>query len=242
MSRLFPPPEQAAGRSCFSMIRAVMVMVISFVLRIFSLARCPAAVSTGSRGCQVLQRVHRRDSASDCHVLADLCVRASLLACGSCRGMDPIQEQHTSFKDLWSPSKPEGVVQLLLPGCTGVTRCRDVLVALFLLAYLAEDSHEGAVEVTLISLPRFCAKHWRLGCFWSWKAFPCCVWFQDLIDDLGRKNILASATEKEINKRRLSSRSFLGRLSCTPCFGSSCRCGITSSTRSRTFWSLSVCA
>lgn len=31
-SCLFPLPEQAAGRSCFSVIRAAMVMEISFVL------------------------------------------------------------------------------------------------------------------------------------------------------------------------------------------------------------------
>lgn len=107
--------------------------------------------------------------------------------------MDPIQEHHTSFKDFRSPSKPEGGVQLLLPGCAEVPGCRGVLVSLFLLAHLAEDSREGAMEVTLMSLPSFCAKHQHLGCFQSWKAFPCCLWFQDLVGDLGRKNILASA-------------------------------------------------
>lgn len=47
-------------------------MELSFVLGIFSLARCPAAGSSGGRGCQVLPRVHCGDVVSQCHVLASL--------------------------------------------------------------------------------------------------------------------------------------------------------------------------
>lgn len=48
----------------------------------------------------------------------------------------------------------------------------------FLVAHLAKPAQqglcEGAVEVTLMHLPWFRAEHQHLGCFWSWKTFPCC--------------------------------------------------------------------
>lgn len=60
--------------------------------------------------------------------------------------MEPIQEHHTYFKDLWSPSKPEGVEQLSLPGWAGVTRCRDVLVSLSLRLILQSQHSRDSVK------------------------------------------------------------------------------------------------
>lgn len=178
-------------------------------------------------------------------MLADLAVHAGLSACGSCRGMDPIQEHHTSFKDLWSPSKPEGVVQLSLPGRAGVTggtggeMCWCPFSSwLTLQSQRSRGSREGAVEVTSMSFLMFCANHPCSGCFWSWKAFPCCLWFQDPRDDSGRKNILASAAKKEKEMKGLSVLGLSWEDWGRPCFGSSC--GITS-TLCRTCWSQLVC-
>lgn len=77
-----------------------------------ALSFLPSEMScSGGRGCQVLQKVHRRDAAA-CAGRPHL--PASLAGVCSCRGMDAVQEHHTSFKDFWSPSKPQAVVQLLL--------------------------------------------------------------------------------------------------------------------------------
>lgn len=137
--------------------KAGMVMELSFVLGIFSLARCPAAGSSGGRGCQVLPGVHPI-MGMWCHsaMCWRPCASRSPAGVGELQGMEPIQEHHTYFKDLWSPSKPEGVVQLSLPGWAGVTRCRNALVSLFLRLILqSQHSRDpgGAVEVTLMHLP-----------------------------------------------------------------------------------------
>lgn len=180
MSHLFSLPEPSGVLELLCSKRRA-VMEISVVFRIFSLARCPAVVSAGSRGCQVLHGVHGSAMLKSLRRAGR--PRHSCKPGGSCRGMDPIQEHHTSFKDLWSPNKPEGVVQLLLPGRAGVIRCRDVLVSLFAVemccfpfsSSLAQPAQrglprEGVAEVTLMGLPRFRAKHQLLGCFQSWKT------------------------------------------------------------------------
>lgn len=88
-------------------------MELSFVLGIFSLARCPAAGSSGGRGCQVLPRVHGGDAVSQmqCHS-AMCCVPehpAGRLVWGSCREWSPSKSIIHILKTYGPPASPRGL-------------------------------------------------------------------------------------------------------------------------------------